>query len=91
MFPPWEYNVPTLGTIRSQPGNKCFALSRHRLSALVSWMFHISFLLQAVDDDGEGSVTCYVAGGAEGVHRDVEGDHERLGIRTEAQHATHWS
>ena len=49
------------------------------------------FSVQAVDDDGEGTIASNVAGGAEGIHRDVEGNHERLSFRTEAQNASQWS
>ena len=34
--------------------------------------------MQLVDDDGEGTVASYVAGGAERVHCDVEGNHQCL-------------
>ena len=42
------------------------------------------FTVQAVDDDGEGAIAGYVAGGAEGVHCDVEGNDECLRIGIEA-------
>jgi hypothetical protein len=45
--------------------------------------------VQFVDDDSEGTVASDVAGGAEGVHCDVEGNHQRLGVRIEAQYACH--
>ena len=48
-------------------------------------------LMQPVDDDGKGSITGYVAGCAERVHRNVEGDDERLSFRIEAKHAGQWS
>ena len=47
------------------------------------------FLMQSVDNDGEGAITSHVAGGAEGVHCDVKGNHQRLGVRIEAQYACH--
>ena len=49
------------------------------------------FSVQAVDDDGEGTIASYIAGGAEGVHSDIEGDDERLSFRTEAQYASQWA
>ena len=55
---------------------------------LLGLVFHY---VQTVDDDGEGSVASYVACCAEGIHSDVEGDHERLSFWTEAQNASQWS
>ena len=49
------------------------------------------FTVQAVDDDGEGAIAGYVAGGAEGVHCDVERDDECLSVRTETKYAGQWS
>ena len=42
--------------------------------------------IEAVDDDSEGAVAGHVAGGAEVVHGDVEGNHESLLVVAEAKH-----
>jgi len=47
--------------------------------------------MQFVDNDSEGAVASHVAGCAERVHCDIEGDDESLSLRTEAQYASHWS
>ena len=43
-------------------------------------------VVQFVDDDGEGTIASDVAGGAERIHRDVEGDDECLGLGVEAEY-----
>ena len=43
-------------------------------------------VLDLVDDDCDGTVAGNVAGCAEAVHCDVEGDHQGLGFLVEAEH-----
>ena len=45
-------------------------------------------LVQTIYNDGKGSVASDVAGGAEGIHRNIEGDDKCLSIGTEAQYAS---
>ena len=47
--------------------------------------------VQFVDDDGEGTVASNIAGCAERVHCDIEGDDECLSLRRESQYASHRS
>ena len=51
----------------------------------------VVYSVQTVYDDGKSTVASYVAGRTEGIHSDVEGNHERLSFRTEAQNASQWS
>lgn len=44
--------------------------------------------MQAINNDGKGSVASDVAGGAEGIHCDVEGDDKSLCFRIEPQYAS---
>ena len=44
--------------------------------------------MQTIDNDGKGSVASDVAGGAERIHCDVEGDDKSLGFRIEPQYAS---
>ena len=46
--------------------------------------------MQFVDNDGEGSIASYIAGRAEGIHSNVEGNDERLSFWAEAKHASQW-
>ena len=46
-----------------------------------------AFSVYAVHDYGDGSVARHVAGGAEAVHGDVEGNHQGLGRLVEAEHS----
>ena len=54
---------------------------------MLVYCFFLRLAMQTVDDDGEGAVAGYVAGRAEGVHGDVEGDDEGLGFGGKTQHA----
>lgn len=46
---------------------------------------------ETVDDDRQGAVTGYVAGGAEGIHGDVEGDHQGIVSLAEAENGAQQS
>ena len=46
----------------------------------------LGFAHDLVHDEGDGAVACDVAGCAEAVHGDIEGDHECLCFLVEAEH-----
>ena len=39
-----------------------------------------------INDNGDGTIARYIAGGAETVHRNIEGYHKRLHISIETQY-----
>jgi hypothetical protein len=52
-------------------------------------MIHLFYLLLIlseyfIHDNGDGTITGYIAGGAEAVHCNIEGYHERLHIKKNA-------
>ena len=49
--------------------------------------FYLLFILSEyfIHDNGDGAIAGYIAGGAEAVHCDIEGYHERLHIGIETQ------
>ena len=51
-------------------------------------LFYLLFILSEylIHDNGDGTITCYIAGGAETVHCNIKGYHECLHIGIEIQY-----